>query len=406
MRLVTPPAPRRQPKKRKTARYTWAAVFFVVLAMVNIVRPLPRATVQLSVPPNQPAGQLQLAWPSGGQAAIAAENYDVLATTGLNASLATASIAKVITALCVLEKYPLALGQKGPTLTMNAHDVSMYQDQVSHNGSRLAVYEGLKLTQYEAIQAIMIPSANNIADSLAIWAFGSLSAYADYANAYVLRNGLVHTHIGSDASGYDPSTTSTAEDLARLGLIARQQPVLMEIAAQTSAVLPGTGKVENYNTALGSNGITGLKTGNNDQNPGALLFTADVLIAGKTVKATGAVMGASSLAEAIEASEQLVKSIDQNFTDITYLRAGQKVGSIRTAWGQSTTVRTRSIMQILRWNGDAVSHHATVHAVVPTKKTEVGALSVRAGEVQTSSALEVTEPVPAPSLWWRLTRLW
>ncbi|QQS18315.1 hypothetical protein IPL68_06900 [Candidatus Saccharibacteria bacterium] len=52
--------------------------------------------------------------------------------------------------------------------------------------------------------------------------FGDHATYAAYANNYLERNGLIHTRVGNDASGYDPSTVSTAEDLARLGILARK----------------------------------------------------------------------------------------------------------------------------------------------------------------------------------------
>ncbi len=133
----------------------------------------------------------------------------------------------------------------------------------------------------------MLPSANNIADSLAAWVFGSHDAYAAYATAFLQSHGLNQTHVGSDASGFDPSTTSTASDLTALGLLALKSPVLMSIAGEKSADLPVAGTVRNYDEVLGQNGITGLKTGNNDADPGAFLFTGSATIGGKTIPLAG-----------------------------------------------------------------------------------------------------------------------
>ena len=36
-----------------------------------------------------------------------------------------------------------------------------------------SVAAGEQISQYQALQAMLIPSANNVADSLARWAFGS-----------------------------------------------------------------------------------------------------------------------------------------------------------------------------------------------------------------------------------------
>jgi hypothetical protein len=73
----------------------------------------------------------------------------------------------------------------------------------------------------------------------------------------------------------------------------------MDIARQDSASFGESGVYTNYNTALGKHGINGLKTGNNNQNPGALLFTADVQTGSHTLELSGSVMAAESLAGAI-----------------------------------------------------------------------------------------------------------
>jgi D-alanyl-D-alanine carboxypeptidase (penicillin-binding protein 5/6) len=41
---------------------------------------------------------------------------------------------------------------------------------------------GEELSEYQALQALLLPSANNIAETLARWAFGSIDAYNAYAN--------------------------------------------------------------------------------------------------------------------------------------------------------------------------------------------------------------------------------
>ncbi len=372
---------------------------------VNALRPLPDATLNFSLPVAAAAEPVQLQWPTIGQAAIAADGYDLLATHGGSDPIPTASIAKVITALCVLQKYPLSVGQTGPTLTFSKQDAALYQYQLAHNGSSVPVYEGDQMTEYDALQAMLIPSANNIADSLATWAFGSLDDYAMYANTFVLQHGLVKTHIGVDASGFDPSTTSSAADLAELGLIARSNPVLMSIVGKKSAYISGVGTVTNYNTALGVGGIDGLKTGNNDQDKGALLFTANLTVAGKTIAVSGAVMGQLSLQGAISASVALVQSIGANFESYTYVQKGQIIGTATTAWGRGVPIRAESAAQLLRWKGDAITTEKTIHHTTASKPASIGALDVVAGPVQSSVTVGLDASATGPNYWWRATRL-
>ena len=406
MRLVRAPQPKKPKRKPLRALYLLLALIVSMAAMTaNALRPLPNATFNFSLPAAATAEPVRLQWPLIGQAAIAADGYDILATHGGSDPLPTASIAKVITALCVLQKYPLSIGQSGPTLTFSKQDAALYQYQLAHNGSSIPVYEGSQMTEYDALQAMLIPSANNIADSLATWAFGSLDNYAIYANTFVLQHGLVKTHVGVDASGFDPSTTSSAADLAELGLIARSNSVLMSIVAKKSAYISNIGTVTNYNTSLGIGGINGIKTGNNDQDKGALLFTANLVAAGKTIAISGAVMGQSSLQDALTASVALVQSIGANFESYTYVRKGQVIGTATTAWGTGVPIRAESAAQLLRWKGYAITTTKTIHPTAASKPTSVGALEVVAGPIQTSVTVALDATASGPNYWWRAMRL-
>ncbi len=395
-------------KRNRTLRISTALVagLFISLLFINALRPLPSAALTLDTAKlARQAERVNLAWPTTGQAAIRATGYGLLGTNGPNTPVATASIAKVITALCVLEKHPLELGEQGPTITFSRGDAALYKYQLEQNGSNIPVYEGSQMTEYEALEAMLIPSANNIADSLAIWSFGSLDAYASYANDFVLRNELVKTHVGSDASGLDVSTTSTAEDISELAEIARQEPVIMEIAAKKSVELPNVGLVYNYNRALGVGGINGLKTGNNDGNQGALAFTADIRVAGKTIEISGAVMRQASLLDAITSSEALVKSIAQNFESIQLIEKGDVLGKVVTEWGSTTQIVSKYAVNILRWRGSQVSTRYTVHETIGTDIVTLGALEIDAGAIRTSTTLLIDRAALGPSLWWRASRI-
>lgn len=410
MRLVhVRPKPQNHHKKNSQRKLATASLItgglIIAALLVNMMRPLPSATVSLQLPQAAAAEPVSLDWPSTGQAAIAATNYGMLGTYGSNTPLATASIAKVITALCVLEKHPLKSDEDGPKITLGKKDVALYQEQLQQNGSNIPVYDGEVITLRQALEAIMLPSANNIADSLAIWSFGSLEKYADYANAYVLRHGLVRTHIGSDASGYDASTKSTASDLAQLGLIAREQSVLMKIANKQTTVLPFVGTVTNYNTVLGQAGINGLKTGNNDENKGALLFTVDISVNGKAIAISGAVMGQDSLPQALRKAVLLASSIPNNFQTITYVTKGSVVGHVKTEWGNSAPITAQTDVTVVRWKGSPVLVQKTIHTTKGTQPATIGAVTISAGSMQAASAIKISAAAVGPSYWWRATRI-
>ncbi len=378
------------------------AVVLLIAGIINYCRPLPQPTAKLTLAPATPAVSPTLAWPDQGQASAAATNYGPLGTSGTVTPLATASIAKVITALCVLNKQPLALGHSGPTYTISPADVAIYQTYLAENGSLIPVTEGEKLTEYQALEALMIPSANNIADSLVRWVFGSQAAYKTYATQFLQSHGFTATQIGPDASGFDPGTVSTASDLATLGQLALKNPVLLEIAGKRSTTLPIVGTVSNYDTVLGVNGITGLKTGNNDSDPGAFLFTANLIVNGTTVPVTGAVMGAPDLNTALQSSTRLVASLAHGFSEIAIASANEPVGKVTTAWGASATIVSKQAVAFVRWNANPVVEKHQLNPQVRSGK--IGTLTVSAGRIRTGTDLLLAKPLAGPSFWWRLTR--
>ena len=221
MHVIAPE--RYRPKRTRPRLWPYAAlVVLIILAAgtVNYLRPLPKPTLTVTAQVSSRTAAVPLTWPGTGQAAVAATGYGLLDTNGVQPPMSTASIAKVILALCVLKKAPLQPHESGPTYTVTAQDVAIYNDYVAKNGSVLPVVLGEQLTEYQSLEALMLPSANNIADSLVLKIFGSHDAYTTYATTFLRAQGMDQTTIGPDASGYDPGTTSTASNLSSLGLLA------------------------------------------------------------------------------------------------------------------------------------------------------------------------------------------
>lgn len=397
-------------KSKKPGHHYGRIVSSILVAVLltagiaNYARAIPVVAPMVRQPADIAAAPVSLAWPDFGQAALGMESRGVLATYGLQEPLATASIAKVITALCVLQKYPLTAGEQGPTVTMSARDVALYDDYVAKDGSVIPVEVGEQLTEYQLLEAIMLPSANNIADSTAVWAYGSVDAYLTFATQFLARNGLTETKVGVDASGLDGATTSTASDLVRLGLLALKEPALVEIMNKKSTDLPVIGTVYNYNSALGKSGIFGIKTGNNDYNLGALLFATKFEVAGKEQTVVGVVMGANSLRQAIDASVALAASVPANFVQTEALPAGASVATYSTPWGETPTLVTDEALRMVRWKGDAVHITIKAPALVRGQTRPVGSVSATLPGSAVTVQTRIAAPFAPPGFWWRLTR--
>ena len=65
----------------------------------------------------------------------------------------------------------------------------------------------------------------------------------------------------ADTSGADPATVSTAGDQFLLTLRALQIPAFRQIVAMPQVTVPVVGVVYNVNSALGHDGIVGVRTG-------------------------------------------------------------------------------------------------------------------------------------------------
>jgi D-alanyl-D-alanine carboxypeptidase (penicillin-binding protein 5/6) len=156
--------------------------------------------------------------------------------------------------------------------------------------SVVPVAAGEQLTERQALQALLLPSANNIAAVLARWDAGSVDRFVARMNATARSLGMTRTRY-TDPSGYDDATVSTAADQVRVVDRAMGLPVFASIVATPSATLPVAGTVHNTNTLLGQNGFVGVKTGSTDAAGGCFAFRAIRWIGGKRTTITGVVLG-------------------------------------------------------------------------------------------------------------------
>jgi D-alanyl-D-alanine carboxypeptidase (penicillin-binding protein 5/6) len=348
-----------------------------------------------------PNSKPEITWPARGQAAIGTTTEGLLAVSnGDVPAQPIASVAKIITALAVLTQKPLEQGIAGPTITIGRSDVERYNYYLSNDGSNVPVALGEQLSEYEALEALLLPSANNIADTLAVWAFGSMDAYVTYANSMVKSYGLTRTTI-ADASGFSPNTVSTAADLVIIGQQALKQPVLKEIVAKQEATIPVAGVIKNTNKLLGTESIIGMKTGHTHEAGGCLLFAATQKI-DSTHESTiiGAVVGDTSLSNAFTAARTILASATDDFGATVIADAGKKVGMIKTAWGQQTPVVTQAALVSYGWKHTAHSASTTLnhHAAPITTGSTIGRMSVGDKSIN----LVPQQAISPPSNLWKL----
>jgi D-alanyl-D-alanine carboxypeptidase (penicillin-binding protein 5/6) len=229
-------------------------------------------------------------WPAYGQAAFILTGESQVEAGPNQRPAPIASIAKVMTAYLVLRDRPLRLGEDGPTITLTDGDVADTGRRAAHDESVVPIAAGERLTELQALQALLLPSANNIAAVLARWDAGSADEFVARMNAAARSLGMTHTRY-TDPSGFSDTTVSTAADQVRIVARAMRQPVFARIVATQSAWLPVAGTVHNTNRLLGQDGFVGVKTGSDKAAGSCFAFRAVRSIRGKRTTITGVVLG-------------------------------------------------------------------------------------------------------------------
>lgn len=341
----------------------------------------------------------ELVWSNTGIQAVGVNGFGVMATHGTQQTLPTASVAKVMVAMAVLQKKPLALDEQGPKVPITANDVAFYKQALVTDQSHVAVQEGEIISEYQALQALLLPSANNFASTLTNWAFGSLADYVAFANNYAKSLGMTQT-VFSDASGFLPTTVSTPSDLVLLGQAALQNPIIRQIVAQPSATIPVAGLVHNYNSVLGDV-IDGIKTGNTDQAGGVFLFSGDF----EGTPIVGATMGEPNLEIALRGAAPLITSVKNSLKLDKIIRSKMQIARYDLPWGGKVTALAQNDISIIDWKTTQLSPKVTVNSIQAgaAKEQQVGSISLNYHGKKYSSNVILSGNVAKPSIWWRLT---
>lgn len=103
--------------------------------------------------------------------------------------------------------------------------------------TQIGLRAGERMRVRDLLRAVLLPSANDAAATLAVCVAGSRAAFVARMNQRARRLGLAHTHFSTPIGLDDPGNYSTAADLVRLAIAAREQPFLRQTMDLRSAVL-------------------------------------------------------------------------------------------------------------------------------------------------------------------------
>jgi D-alanyl-D-alanine carboxypeptidase (penicillin-binding protein 5/6) len=347
-----------------------------------------------------------------GQSALAVQGVGFVGARGGDRPLAIASVAKIMTAYIILRDHPLRRDEDGPTLTVTPADVAVYKSDLALGESTAEVRAGEALTERQALEALLLPSANNVATLLAEWDAGSEPAFVAKMNAAAGRLRLSDTHY-VDASGYNAATVSTAKDQVRLALSAIRLPAFDTIVATKYVTLPVAGLQRNLDALLGKDGVVGIKTGTTNSAGGCFVLAARIRVGHRLVTVAGAVLGQPATAQeptildaALHAAGVLAKRIPHVLRSFDDVARGRTFAWVRTPWAGKVPVRAAAVPSLVGWSGLPVRIRLVPDLPLdaPIQKGQtLGYALVKAGHQRARLTLVAARRLSLPSVGWKLT---
>jgi len=394
-------------RRRRIAFFgsTFVVAGLVVGASIVGLAPLPSAAVSPVSVTDLTSSPAELVAPSFGTTVISAQGFGLLAEQNADTPAPIASIAKVITALVILDAHPIAVGEAGPDITFDAADVEALARSIQNAESRADVIEGTSMSERDALTVMLVESANNYAWSLARWAFGSEEAYVEAANSWLSEHGFASTVV-ADASGLSPETLSTPRDLIGLGELALANDVTALAVRTAVTTIEPIGEIDNSNKLLGTLGINGVKTGTTDEAGSCLLFSADLPVGNTVVRVVGVTLGAPDHIELANALTTFLQSVQGGFHSVVPIVAGQPVATAGTLWDTVTNLVPNESVEKLVWSDTPVTLSIpSTTSSTGDANSVAGTATVTIGNEKIDVSLVRETDASDPGFGWRVTHL-
>jgi D-alanyl-D-alanine carboxypeptidase len=165
-----------------------------------------------------------------------------------------ASVTKLVTALTILSTHDPSERVTIPALPEYPDDADL-----------LDLRPGENYALGDLVQAALIISGNDAADSLAIADAGSASAFAGRMNAKLAEWGITGAQFSNPSGLIDSGNSASAESLSRIALLALRNPFIRDVVAKQSITIVSNGgrQISGVTTdkLLATGDFYGIKTG-------------------------------------------------------------------------------------------------------------------------------------------------
>lgn len=166
--------------------------------------------------------------------------------------LKPASLTKIMTSLVALDYY-------------NTDSVLSVKNGQNATGSTVKLKKGDKLNASDLLFALLVPSGNDAAITLAENYPGGYQAFIDRMNSKATEMGLQNTHFVNVSGVESPNHYTSAYDISIIAQSALQRPLFASIVSTQKVTIKSLKgnfyPLETTNILLGEPGIFGVKTG-------------------------------------------------------------------------------------------------------------------------------------------------
>lgn len=193
-----------------------------------------------------------------------------------------ASITKIMTALLTLEAVGRGELSLDTVVTVPAEALT----DITEDSSTANLVAGEEITVKNLLYCLLLPSANEAANTLAITVAGDVPTFVEQMNQRAAELGMENTHFANPHGLHNPDHYTTAKDIYKMAKEAMAHPSFREIVSTGQYTVPATNKSEArvlYNTngllarykyyGYEYSGTIGIKTGSTPE-AGYCLVTA------------------------------------------------------------------------------------------------------------------------------------
>lgn len=393
----------------------WAAPLLVMavvaaVALVRVSQPLPDLSLYALDEPAAPSSGVApiFHWPKAGEAAAEVPVLGMQWESAPEKPVPIASVTKMMTAYIVLRDHPLSPDEQGPVITATPTDHLESLSDMDDDDSSVPIAAGERLTERQVLNGLLVHSADNFADMLARWDALSVPVFVAKMNRMAASLGMRDTHY-ADASGLNPATVSTPADQLKLAARVMSIPTFAAVVDQQTVTLPLAGRLDNYVSDIGIDGVVGIKSGFTSAAMGCMVLAARRDVGGRSVLILAAVTGQPGgqplgLAELV--SLGLINEVQTGLRVVTPVADGETLAKVYVPWDPSTKVSgsTSSAPSMVTFVGDDVS--ASIDPLKLGSKltagTTVGWLTLTDRQERARVRLVSSATVNGPSIGWRL----